>query len=213
MCTIVQDELLSSHPFAEDNDDDTVYGAHATDPTSQDHAAHTAAHTANDHAAPAAQKSVCAACTKPFVNGASLARHLHNFPVCQRWIEHAPKRSSSYLVNMKQLCANPRLTGTNLALLLASGGDQISESPSRADANLFRKHGCGACGREFSSPSALNRHYKSSLVCDRIRASTLLHTIAEESKRMTNVQSCFPCESYRPRVVLSTRLHAVPRKG
>lgn len=144
-------------------------------------------------------RKICSACTKQFVDNASLDRHLRNFPLCQRWIDSAPAPGAGpsadpnsspnsnpsaepRLINIANLRANPNLTGSMLAMQLGS-----DRRRNTGDASIGTGTGanescdCSACGRAFSSPSALNRHYKSSLVCDRMRASALLESLAKAS--------------------------------
>lgn len=41
---------------------------------------------------------------------------------------------------------------------------------------------CGACGKEFSTPGSLSRHYRTNVVCDRVRARDLLDTLRDSFK-------------------------------
>jgi hypothetical protein len=140
---------------------------------------------------------VCEACTKTFLDGPSLDRHHRNFPVCQQWIDAqldgARQSYPSSLLNISHLCANPNLTGSNLAMLLGNGGGIGGRSNcllgETRQSNGAPANDCKACGRAFSSTSALNRHFKNSLVCDRMRASALLDSLAASAQCVTKARN------------------------
>jgi hypothetical protein len=100
-----------------------------------------------------------------------------NFPVCQRWLDSA-HASGENALDLSMLRADPGVTGSYLAEAL-SGGDIASGSCTD----------CRACGRAFESTSALNRHLRSSLVCDRWRASKVLDKLAASAKRVADTQA------------------------
>lgn len=120
----------------------------------------------------------CSACAKQFTSQAALARHLTNFTVCRRWIDTA-HASRAQPLDLSTLRAHPGVTGSYLAEVLAGGSSALDT----------RSCECCACGRAFSSTSALNRHFRSSLVCDRWRASELLDKLAACAQRVAHVQS------------------------
>lgn len=128
-------------------------------------------------------RKVCEACTKKFVDSSSLSRHLRNFPVCQRWIDSAPQSGTASVVNIAHLRANPNLTGSSIAMALGPEGLSKRVTPKGDAHDKVHVNDCGACGRAFQSTSALNRHFKSSLVCDRMRANTMLESLVVASEQ------------------------------
>lgn len=104
----------------------------------------------------------CISCLKKFSNKGNLKRHMDNSSVCQDWIDNynGKKEYHPIVANATNI-----ITGTALQQML------IPTTPS-----------CEVCYRAFSSIGCVTRHYKNSIVCDRIRA----HNIIEKTKRVEN---------------------------
>jgi hypothetical protein len=203
MRTIVQDQTPQT-PFDDDRLDDTVYGrppdpqkearvereriereirtkralyfqasGHTDEPTDDRERTEE-----SESEAPEPDHGVsCEACTKRFRNEAALARHMTNFPVCGRWVE-AADASIDRRLDMRSVHANPGVTGSFLADVLASAGGEDDASEPRTK--------CRSCGRAFSTTSALNRHLRNSIVCDRWRANAVLEKLAESARRVAD---------------------------
>jgi len=101
----------------------------------------------------------CLSCLKNFSNKGNLKRHMDNSTLCQDWIDNYHTRKEYYpsVENFTNI-----ITGTVLQQMLIPTG--LS---------------CGVCFRAFSTIGCVTRHYKSSIVCDRIRA----YNIIEKSHR------------------------------
>ena len=103
-----------------------------------------------DAGAAAGAVAACEACGKRFASRWNLQRHLVRSPACKAWAcaELVTMRAAS-----EEAVAAAPLRGTDIEAILQPSGDD-----------------CPHCGRRFSSVSCLNRHFRSSVICDRWRA-------------------------------------------
>lgn len=132
--------------------------------------------------APAGTAFRCDACFKTFSTAGNLTRHLESSKVCRDWLETSkssliiggPRPEGRVLdatnviasMKVKRPCP-PVLTGSYIY-------DKLSVSGST----------CQACGKEFSTPGSLSRHYRTNVVCDRTRARDLLDTLNDSFQEM-----------------------------
>lgn len=105
----------------------------------------------------------CPACLKKFTSASNLERHLANNHACKNWIEMGKAALTDRPQwDLEHLRGSEKLTGTLIKSLIEG-----EEKTTR----------CVACDHHFGNNSALNRHYKSSLVCDRVRALNVLNDL------------------------------------
>jgi hypothetical protein len=137
------------HPLALETADEYIHGDYSTQPTDADRVSVYA----------------CPACLKRFTSASNLDRHLVNNSTCKRWIDMGKADIDSRTDwDLEHLRGSEKLTGT-LIKSLVDGTDKATPS-------------CVCCDHVFANNSALNRHYKTSLVCDRVRALNVLNTLA-----------------------------------
>jgi hypothetical protein len=117
----------------------------------------------------------CPACLKRFSTPSNLERHHNNNRMCRQWIGmgKAAITQTGRMWDLEKVRGSEKLTGTLIRSLL----DNTSQR-------------CVGCERYYECNSALNRHYKSSLVCDRIRAlgviDSMQHVILQSSDSVSN---------------------------
>lgn len=110
----------------------------------------------------------CEACAKRFVTRWNLQRHLKRSPACEAWAEIAVTHMASAEAAGMATAMTPPIRGSDIeAILLPTGNDDAPE--------------CRHCGRRFSSVSCLNRHFRSSVVCDRWRALEVRRALVQNA--------------------------------
>lgn len=128
---------------------------------------------------------MCAACHKTFSTAGNLARHLASSIVCTSWLDACPAAFAS------SLRGSPDMADWDLDRKHAFDGeprpvdttDDILTGTLLLDHLLSRDTVCPYCLRMFSTVGCVNRHYKTSLVCDRWRASKLLELMLGQQVR------------------------------
>lgn len=132
--------------------------------------------------APAAHTFRCDACFKTFSTAGNLARHLESSKVCRSWLETS--KSSLIIGGPRTLSRVEDATNVIAAMKVKRPcppvltGSYIYEKLSVSGST------CHACGKEFSTPGSLSRHYRTNVVCDRTRARDLLDTLRDSFQDM-----------------------------
>jgi Zinc finger, C2H2 type len=173
--------------------------------------------------APAAHTFRCDACFKTFSTAGNLARHLESSKVCRSWLETS--KSSLIIGGPRTFGRVPDATNVIAAMKVKRPcppvltGSYIYEKLSVSGST------CQACGKEFSTPGSLSRHYKTNVVCDRTRARDLLDTLKDSFQDMftarefpalqetgfDEVETLGPTDSAKAKVILDAPdTHVLP---
>jgi hypothetical protein len=107
----------------------------------------------------------CPACLKRFSKPSGIERHHANNRTCSRWIALGKLAICDRRTwNLDTVRGSEKLRGTLIKSLL--------------DSNPDKPLSCVGCEHRFETNSSMNRHYKTSLVCDRIRALGVIDSLA-----------------------------------
>lgn len=138
----------------------------------------------------------CAACGKRFTTKGNLDRHLEAARVCRMWLAWSADPNPADLVGGDRQPADatnairatlpppvrvravPVMTGSMIADLLA-----VTDTT------------CEFCGKEFSTPGSLTRHYRTSVACDRTRARALMSALREAASDFDLLAGTTPFQS------------------
>lgn len=122
----------------------------------------------------------CGACYKNFSALWNLKRHHENTLICKLWLDKVNRiynikwdnianTNIKIPIDIKNKNNIPQILNTNKIIT----GSFIQEL-------LIPKNtSCPYCHRIFISISCVNRHYKTSIICDRLRAESILKKIYE----------------------------------
>lgn len=103
---------------------------------------------------------------KHFATPRNLATHQANTPVCRAWLDAGALQQyhgRRLLMPVAEVTCDfdlSTVTGTLLDGVLNPAGTA-----------------CLECNKDFSSPSCLHRHYRTSVACDRMRAKRLIDAL------------------------------------
>lgn len=136
----------------------------------------------------------CDGCHRTMSSLGNLHRHEANNPVCVAWKQHSACRRSVVPAN-EQPCAGAGDTvvgvGHSLALRHLRAVDLAAMLvPSLSDADCV----CRFCHRAFNCQSALTKHMKTSVVCDKWRREEILDNVV----RMASGHAMAEAEAMRP---------------
>jgi Zinc finger, C2H2 type len=130
----------------------------------------------------------CDACFKTFSTAGNLSRHLESSKVCRSWLETS---KSSLIIGGPRTCDRFEAGGRveDATNMIASMKVKRPCPPVLTGSFIYDKLSvsgstCQACGKEFSTPGSLSRHYRTNVVCDRTRARDLLDTLKDSFQDM-----------------------------
>lgn len=122
----------------------------------------------------------CRACQRDFSTSGNLKRHQKSSIACVNWIDNnllTNEKYDNYAVDINE--PQPRFSKDLIPFIDAldiSSEQMIYKIIPKSDTS------CKYCNREFSTVSALNKHQKSSVICDRWKQ----HDILENALRLAS---------------------------
>jgi hypothetical protein len=129
----------------------------------------------------------CGACEKTFSNKGNLDRHVADTPVCKKWLAICPNKTNFFdsttrknhdVANMREW-EDDRLTEASQSPTAQDTTNRVWTGNDILGMLLPNENRCAECGRQFSSVGCVNRHYKGSLVCDKMRAMRVMGYMVE----------------------------------
>lgn len=120
----------------------------------------------------------CRACNRDFSTSGNLKRHQKNSHVCVNWIDNMTYKNDIHQigVTLEPVSIYTKDFTPFINALDISSEKLINQIIPKSDTS------CKYCGREFSTISSLNKHQKSSKICDRWKQ----HDILENTIRLAS---------------------------
>lgn len=180
---------------------------------------------------PLCGKNICDACGRSYSNIGNLNKHLKSNTVCRNWIERINSKPETHThESYNAMCQNSNINhNLNLIQNKYTTDDCLQDTQPKQynflqntcqKVSLLNFQGtnnkCHSCGKSFSNQSNLNKHIRSSVVCQKWLNSfhQIIEDNLEEIKTQLNPLKTFNSDKYskyqtiKPKLKLKNKLNS-----